>query len=217
MVDVLAVNVGTPKLLAEHGDERVYSAIAKQTVPVGTTLWLSEGNIAGDAQADLSVHGGPDKAVYAYASEHLPLWETELKEKLGPAAFGENLSTRGVVESDVCIGDRWQWNGALLEVCQPRWPCFKLALHRHRPDIQSRMRMSGRTGWYLRVVEPGEVVVGSPIDIVVHDPAKLSIADAHTAMSDRHLQDRALSEALVQHRALAREWRAPLQERLDRL
>jgi MOSC domain-containing protein YiiM len=217
MVRVLTVNVGTPSLLAETNGERVYSAIAKQPVVPGTTLWLSAGNLAGDGQADLSVHGGPDKAVYAYPSEHLAQWSADLHEELGPAPFGENLSTGGVVESDVAIGDVWRWDGAMLQVCQPRWPCFKLALYRRRPDIQSRMRTAGRTGWYLRVLEPGEVVVGSDIEVVTRDAAGLTVADAHAAMSDRHLRDRTRAEALAAHPALAAEWREPLQERLDRL
>ncbi len=166
MVDIVGVNVGTPRLLADPDGQRVYSAIAKQPVPAGTVLWLSTGNLAGDAQADLAVHGGADKAVYAYPSEHLPLWEADLGEALGPAAFGENLSTRGVAEDGVRIGDVWKWDGALLQVCQPRWPCYKLALHRGRADVQGRMRANGRTGWYLRVLEPGEVVAGSEITVV---------------------------------------------------
>ena len=110
--------------------EPVMSSIAKRAVADGTTLWLSPLNLAGDAQADLTVHGGPDKAVYAYPSEHLPWWSEELGEDLGPAPFGENLSTIGVTEDDVGLGDVWSWGEALLEVCQPRTPCFKLALHR---------------------------------------------------------------------------------------
>lgn len=216
VIEVVAVNVGTPKVLVDRSDQRVYSAIAKEPVPTGTTLWLSTGNLAGDAQADLSVHGGPDKAVYAYPSEHLAAWEADLDETLGPAAFGENLSTLGPVESDVAIGDVWQWDDAVLQVCQPRWPCFKLALHRRRPDIQGRMRATGRTGWYLRVLEPGEVTVGSVISVAARDIAGLTVADAHHAMGDRRLADRDLVEALAGHAALADEWREPLRERLDR-
>ena len=216
MVGIVTVNVGTPTLLAEVQREQVYSAIAKRPVPTGTTLWLSLGNLAGDAQADLSVHGGPDKAVYAYPSEHLVSWARELDTELGPAPFGENLSTRDVLESDVNIGDIWQWDSATLQVSQPRWPCFKLALHRGRADIQSRLRANGRTGWYLRVLEPGEVVVGSAIDVVHRDQAGLSVADAHIAMGDRHLEQRALVDALANHPHLAAEWRDPLRERVRR-
>ncbi len=151
-ISIIQVNVGQPKLLGRVRDENVYSGIAKRPVRPGTVLWLSLHNLAGDGQADLSVHGGPDKAVYAYPSEHLPLWEEELGHTLGPAPFGENLSTRGGTEAEVCIGDRWRWDGAVLEVCQPRWPCFKLALYRERSDIQLQLKANGRTGWYLRVV-----------------------------------------------------------------
>jgi MOSC domain-containing protein YiiM len=216
VLEIESVNVATPRLLAESRGERVYSAIAKQPVVAGTTLWLSTGNLAGDAQADLSVHGGADKAIYAYPCEHWSPWELDLGEKLGPASFGENLSTRGAIESEVCIGDAWRWGEAVLEVCQPRWPCFKLSLHRGRADIQARMRATGRTGWYLRVLEPGEVVVGSSVDVIARDPQGLTVADAHSAMSDRHLVNRPLAEALAAHSALAAEWRDPLRERLSR-
>src|SRR4051794_39780264 len=131
MIRLAAVNVGTPTVLAVARGENVYSGIRKAPVPPSALLWLSSLNLAGDGQADLSVHGGPDKAVYAYPSEHLGPWTEELAEgDLGPAAFGENLSTIGVEEADVRIGDEWSWGDAHLQVCQPRWPCFKLALHR---------------------------------------------------------------------------------------
>jgi MOSC domain-containing protein YiiM len=214
-ISIIQVNVGQPKLLGRVRDENVYSGIAKGPVQPGTVLWLSLHNLSGDGQADLSVHGGPDKAVYAYPSEHLPLWEEELGQTLGPAAFGENLSTRGAAEGDVCIGDRWRWDRALLEVCQPRWPCFKLALYRQRGDIQLRLKATGRTGWYLRVVEPGEVTVGSPVEVVERDEAGLTVRDAHLAMADRHLENRDLVEALARHARLAGEWSVPLQGRLD--
>lgn len=215
-IEILAVNIGTPRLLSDRAGQRVYSGIAKQRVAPGTVLWLSLGNLAGDAQADLSVHGGPDKAVYAYPSEHLSGWTAELGEQLGPAAFGENLSTFGATEDTVCVGDRWRWDDAFLQVCQPRWPCFKLALHRQRPDIQARLRSTGRTGWYLRVLEPGEVTVGSSIEVTEQDPAGLTIAQAHEAMGDRHLVRRDLVDALADHPALAAEWRDPLRQRLAR-
>ncbi len=216
MIDIVTVNVATPMVLAEHRGQRVYSGIAKQPVATGTRLWLSTVNLSGDGQADLSVHGGPDKAVYAYPSEHLADWASELDETLGPAPFGENLSTRGALESDVAIGDLWQWDDAVLQVAQPRWPCFKLALHRQSPDVGPRMRATGRTGWYLRVLEPGEVTVGSSIEVVARDPAALTITDAHEAMGDRHLSDRKRVEALADHAALADQWREPLRERVGR-
>jgi len=216
-VGIRSVNVGVPQPLARTGDgEVVWSAIAKTPVASGSVLWLSLMNLSGDGQADLTVHGGVDKAVYAYPSEHLDPWSAELDESLGVAAFGENLSTVGVSEADVCIGDVWVWGAATLEVCQPRWPCFKLALHRGRPDIQQRMRRSGRTGWYLRVLDVGAVSVDAEIVVARRDPAALSIADAHEAMSDRHLERPDLVRALAAHERLAEDWREPLLQRLSR-
>lgn len=210
------MHIGIPTVLAEVRGERVWSGIAKRPVGSDETLWLSLLNLSGDSQADLSVHGGPDKAVYCYPSEHLAGWEDELAEALGPAPSGENLSTSGVVESDVRIGDLWAWGDALLEVCQPRWPCFKLALHRQRADVQQRMRQSGRTGWYLRVRQPGEVPAGGPITVAHQDEAAVTVTDAHLAMADVHLDERARLEAVAAHPALATQWREPLLDRLAR-
>lgn len=215
-IGLATVNVGAPSLLARTDGTDVWSGIAKHPVAPGTMLWLSTVNLAGDGQADLSVHGGPDKAVYAYPSEHLAAWADELDQPLGNAPFGENLSTVGVAEDDVCIGDRWTWGEATLEVCQPRWPCYKLALYRRRPDIQKLMRRSGRTGWYLRVLEPGAVSTDEPITMSYRDPARLSITDAHLAMGDRHLEDVDRIRALAAHSRLSAEWGDPLRERLDR-
>ena len=215
-IGLSAVNVGVPAVLADTERERVWSAIAKTPLPAATTLYLSLVNLAGDGQADLMVHGGLDKAVYAYPSEHLGAWATELDEELGAAPFGENLSTIGVTEADVCIGDVWAWGSAQLEVCQPRSPCFKLALHRRRPDIQQLLRRNGRTGWYLRVLRPGEVSTDGPITVARRDPLGLTVADAHRSMGDRQVADRELMQAVAEHPRLADEWRLPLVERLGR-
>jgi MOSC domain-containing protein YiiM len=213
-IGIRSVNVGAPKLLVETDQGPVWSGISKAPVEPGTVMWLSSVNLAGDGQADLSVHGGVDKAVYAYPSEHLEPWSSELETTLGPAAFGENLSTVGPTEADVCIGDVWAWGDAYLEICQPRWPCFKLALHLQRADIQKRMRATARTGWYLRVLQPGAVTVGADITVERRDPARLSILDAHVAMGDRHLDHLDLVRALADHDRLADQWREPLRERL---
>jgi MOSC domain-containing protein YiiM len=217
VIGLATVNVGTPSVLAEtRQGERVWSGIRKQPVPASAVLWLSTVNLGGDGQADLAVHGGVDKAVYAYPSEHLGPWREELGgDELGPAPFGENLSTEGVLERDVRIGDVWTWGSATLQVCQPRWPCFKLALHRGTADIQARMRTSGRTGWYLRVLEPGEVPAAGPVELREPDPAGVTVHDAHLAMSDRHLVEPDVVRAVAGHPALATEWRVPLLDRLD--
>jgi MOSC domain-containing protein YiiM len=213
---LVAVNVGVPTQLGEINGEHVYSAIRKRPVAAESHLWLSWLNLSGDGQADLDVHGGSDKAVYAYPSEHVATWTRELAEELGAAPFGENLSTVGVLERDVAIGDVWQWGSATLQVTQPRWPCFKLGMLRGRDDIGPRFRASGRTGWYLRVLEPGEVPGSGPIELAQRDPAGVSVLDAHLAMLDRHTSSERLREVAA-HPALAEQWRASILRRLEHL
>ena len=163
--------------------------------------------------ADLENHGGRDKAVYAYPSEHLPAWAAELDQAdLGPAPFGENLSTAGWTEHEVFIGDRWRWGDALLEVCQPRSPCYKLALHRRQGDIVRRFRDSGRSGWYLRVLEEGAVPVAGPIAVELRHPAGVTVFAVNEAARPGHASPEEIEELLAVE-ALAAEWRANLVNR----
>ena len=152
------------------------------------------------------MHGGPDKAVYAYPVEHLPLWNDELGTDFGPGTFGENLSTEGWLEDDVCIGDVWAWGEARLQVCQPRSPCYKLATITGRPDLLKRLVHTGRTGWYLRVLRPATVPVAGPIQVIERDPAGISVLRAHHASLPGGL-DRAGVEAVARVDALAADWR----------
>jgi len=211
-VDLLSVNVALPKYLGEHRGRPVMSGIAK--VPVSAAeIQLDRVNLEGDGQGDPEVHGGFDKAVYAYPSEHLAPWSAELDEQLSPAAFGENLTTVGWTEDDVRIGDRWEWGDALLEVCQPRWPCYKLVMYRGRGDMQRRMHANGRTGWYLRVLEPGRVPVAGPVRVERH-PALASVRLAHEAASPDSGVPHDVIEALLALPALADEWKMVLVRRL---
>lgn len=194
-----------------HRGQRITSGIAKRPV-TAESLWLDRLNLEGDAQADLEVHGGPDKAVYAYPSEHLPAWAAELGQDLGPAPFGENLSTAGATEDEACIGDRWFWGDAVLEVCQPRTPCFKLTMHRARGDIGRLLRESGRTGWYLRVLEPGRVPVAGPVRVETHEVgATVALVHAAARPGAAPLE---VIQALLSIDALAREWKLALAARL---
>ena len=213
-VGLVSVNVAKPAYLGEHRGKPVTSGIAKRPVQAAE-LWLDRTNLEGDGQAELDVHGGVDKAVYAYPSEHLRTWSEELGEALGPAGFGENLTTQGWTEDDVRLGDRWLWGDAVLEVCQPRWPCYKLTMYRGRSDIGRRMRQNGRTGWYLRVLEPGRVPVGGPIE-VERNPVPASILLLHEAASPGRDVPPDVIEALMCLDALADEWRHMLAERLAR-
>jgi len=212
-VGLVSVNVGMPALLGTHRGRPVYSGIAKAPVKVDE-LMLDLMDLEGDGQADLVGHGGRDKAVYAYASEHLAPWSEELGESLGPAAFGENLTTLGWTEDDVRVGDRWSWGEAVLEVCQPRWPCYKLAMYRSRGDIGRRMRANGRTGWYLRVLEPGRVPVAGPIRVSERAEVLASIRLLHDAATPGSEVPVEVIEAILGLDALADEWRLTLASRL---
>jgi MOSC domain-containing protein YiiM len=163
---LLSVSVGGPRLV-DAGRRVVSTSIWKQ--PVTGRLAVRGVNIDGDDQADRSVHGGPDKAVYAYAAEEVALWQAELGHDLGPAAFGQNLTTEGVDVSGAVIGERWRIGTTLLEVAQPRQPCFKLAIRMDDPRFVRRFTQASRPGAYLRIVEPGELGAGDAVE-VVHRP-----------------------------------------------
>ncbi len=219
VIVVVRVNVSGPRPLGP-AEWEIVSSIAKERV-TAERLSLTELNLDGDDQSDREVHGGVDKAVYAYPSEHLAGWAADLDQPELPASptapFGENISTRGATEDDVYIGDVWQWGTAVLQVAQPRWPCQKLTLHRRSAAVGGLMRSTGRTGWYLRVVETGVVDVAGPITVVERHPAALSVRAANDAMLDRSLADRSTVEALAAlDGVLADEWRLPLIERLAR-
>lgn len=210
MVRILAVNVSRPKLLGYRKGEPVRSGIAKQPVMAETVAidWL---NIEGDGQADLRAHGGRDKAVYAYPCEHLPRWREELGYGDGPAAFGENLLTAGMDETEARVGDIWQWGTATLQIAQPRWPCYKLAMHSGNIYLPKHLIAANRCGWYLRVLEPGVAPVNAPV-YITHDPAGLTVHDAFIAR--RGLGPVELVARALAHPALAEAWRAGLRNRL---
>jgi MOSC domain-containing protein YiiM len=163
MARLVSVNVGTPQPLGLRRGRTVLSAIAKAPVPGRVRV---EGvNVAGDDQADRRVHGGPDKAVYAYAAEDTAWWETELGRELGPGAFGENLTVEGVDVSGAVVGERWRIGTVELEVCQPRLPCFKLGLRFADPKMVKRFAQAERPGAYLRIRRDGELGAGDAVEV----------------------------------------------------
>jgi MOSC domain-containing protein YiiM len=164
---VESVNVGAPRAVELDG-RSVRTAIWKR--PVEGRVALRGVNLAGDDQADRTVHGGPDKAVYAYGAEDTEWWEAELGAPLGPGAFGENLTVRGVPVSEAVIGERWAVGSTLLEVAQPRLPCFKLGLRMGDPGFLKRFAAARRPGAYLRVIREGDIAASDAIE-VVHRPA----------------------------------------------
>ena len=176
---IISLNVGLPRIVQWKGIE-VSTGIFKE--PVAGPVMLRQLDLDGDRQADLEVHGGPAKAVYAYASEHYPLWRKELREsELSWANFGENFTTEGLFEADTCIGDRFRIGEALVMVTQPRFPCYKLGIRFGRDDILEKFLKSGRSGIYFAVLEEGLVNAGDAIERVHRDPAGVSIADINHA------------------------------------
>ena len=141
----------------------VLSAIGK--APVEGRVRVRGVNVEGDDQADRRVHGGPDKAVYAYAAEDIAWWSERLGRPLGPGAFGENLTVEGVDVTGAVIGERWRVGSVELEVCQPRLPCFKLGLRHGDPQMVRRFARAGRPGAYLRIVREGEIGAGDAIEV----------------------------------------------------
>ncbi len=161
---IVGVQVGA---VAPLGPDATPSGIVKR--PTMGPVAVRPLGLAGDAQADLSVHGGLEKAVYGYAFSHYPAWAADFPEhaeKLLPGAFGENLTIEGADERDLCVGDLHAIGTARLQVCQPRQPCFKLALKFDDPRLPPTMVMNGRAGWYYRVLEPGVLAAGDPVRLV---------------------------------------------------
>jgi MOSC domain-containing protein YiiM len=200
----MTVNVGRPQAV-DTGRRTVTTAIWKAPVP--GRVAVRGVNLDGDDQADRSVHGGPDKAVYAYAIEEIRTWERELETELGPAIFGENLTTEGLDVSGALVGERWRVGTTLLEVAQPRLPCFKLGLRMADPSFVRRFGQASRPGAYLRIVEEGELGAG---DAVEFDVASLPDHGVTMRMvSDAILLDHGLIEQVLEAPQLAeslREW-----------
>jgi len=174
---VISLNVGEPRMVPYLAGE-VSTGIFKEHV--AGPLMLRRLNFEGDRQADLEVHGGKNKAVYAYPSEHYPFWRRGLPDMDLPwGIFGENLTTEGLTEENAHIGDRFRVGEAVVAVSQPRLPCFKLGIRFGRPDIIKRFFASGRSGMYFSVVEEGMVGNGDEIEVVSRASEKISVADVN--------------------------------------
>jgi MOSC domain-containing protein YiiM len=174
-VRVLSVNVGLPREVTWRG-KPVTTGIFKE--PVSGRVPLRTLNLDGDRQADLRVHGGPEKAVYAYPSEYYELWSRERPELvLGPGAFGENLTTEGLLDEDVSVGDRFRVGTAELVVTQPRLPCFKLGIRMGRDAFVSEFLERGLLGFYLAVAREGEVAAGGPIVALHRDQRRFGVTE----------------------------------------
>jgi MOSC domain-containing protein YiiM len=172
---VLSVNVGLPREVVWRG-KPVVTGIWKE--PVAGRVPLRSLNLDGDRQADLRVHGGQDKAVYAYPSEYYELWSRERPElDLGPGTFGENLTTESLLDDGVSVGDRFRIGTAELVVTQPRIPCFKLGIRMGRDEFVTEFLERGLFGFYLAVVREGEVAAGDPIVELARDPRAFRVTE----------------------------------------
>lgn len=208
---IVSINVGLPAVMLHKG-KAVTSGISK--LPVYEPVYLDKLNFEGDGQADLQHHGGPEKAVCVYPSEHFPYWEKVHGRAFGPGAFGENLTTRGILESDVCIGDVFRLDEAIVQVTQPRQPCFKLSVKYDWPKLSLLVQQTGFTGYYFRVLKAGNVNPGAALVLQERMPEAVSISYANQLMHvDK--QNREGMERLLRNPALSASWRRTFMKRLD--
>jgi MOSC domain-containing protein YiiM len=211
---VVSLNVAVPRTVTWKGHE-VRTGIFKE--PVAGPVMMRRLNLDGDRQADLTVHGGPTKAVYAYPSEHYPLWKSELPGMELPwGMFGENLTTDGLREDKVHIGDKFRIGEAIVMVTQPRTPCYKLALKFQRDDMLKRMLQNGRSGFYFAVVEQGMIEAGDAVELVHEDAEKISVAEISALYRDGG-KDAALMRRAANLEALPESWREYFHEGLKAL
>jgi MOSC domain-containing protein YiiM len=208
---ILSINVGRPRLVMRNG-EPVSTGIFKE--PVADRVMLRTLNLDGDRQADLSVHGGPEKAVYAYPSEHYDFWKQELPDMDLPwGIFGENFTTEGLLETETNIGDRLRIGSAEVMVTQPRMPCYKLGIRFGRTDIIKRFLISERTGFYFSVLKEGEVGVGDEFVPFEKNASGVRVVDVtRLYSSDKRNVD--LMRRAIATEALPASWRDYFEERL---
>jgi MOSC domain-containing protein YiiM len=211
---LLSICVARPRIIISKG-QHISTGIFKQ--PVDGPVMLRRLNLDGDRQADLSVHGGPNKAVYAYPSEHYPLWRKELAGMDLPyGAFGENFTTEGLDEENTNIGDQFRIGEAIVMVTQPREPCYKLAAKFDRDDIIKKFLLSGRSGFYFSVVEEGLVEAGNSIERIYEDPNGVTVADIN-GLFLRGASDAGLVQRALRVKALPEGYRNYLLQELQSL
>lgn len=211
---IISVNVGLPRLVLRNG-EPVSTGIFKE--PVAGRVMLRTLNLDGDRQADLTVHGGPEKAVYVYPSEHYDFWRRELPDVDLPwGMFGENFTTTGFVETEINIGDKFRVGTAEVMVTQPRMPCYKLGIRFGRTDIIKRFLVSERTGFYFSVLKEGEVAAGDEFELMMKNVSGVRVMDVtRLYSSDKENVD--LMRRAIATEALPDSWRNYFRKRLESL
>ncbi|QDU87473.1 6-N-hydroxylaminopurine resistance protein [Pirellulimonas nuda] len=213
-----SVQTGMPQTRGEPGAADVMDrpwTTAFYKTPVDGRVWLGKTGLAGDGQADQKNHGGPDKAACVYPADHYGYWQAELGvSPLPHGAFGENFTTLGVTEADLCIGDVFSIGPAVVQVSQPRQPCWKLARRWRAKDLALRVQQNGRTGWYFRVLQEGEVERGAELLLKERPHPRLTLADANDLMHHRK-HDLAAAATLAACPALSASWQATLNKRVQ--
>ena len=209
---IISLNVGLPRVVESHG-EPVVTGIFKE--PVEGPVMLRTLNLDGDRQADLTVHGGISKAVYAYPLEHYEFWRRELPEmELPYGMFGENFTTTGLLEDEVNVGDRFRVGQAELMVTEPRLPCYKLGIKFGRADIIRKFLQSRRTGFYFAVLKEGQVQAGDALELLSRDANNITIADI-TRLYAFEKDDLNRLRRAVKLEALPESWREHFQRQLQ--
>jgi len=214
MARLISVNVGLPREVTWKG-QTVTTGIFK--APVDGPVAIRRHNLEGDRQADLSVHGGPTKAVYLYPAQHYDYWRDELGDsELAWASFGENFTVDGLDEETVFIGDEFRVGSSRLVVTEPRMPCFKLGIRFGRADMVKRFLSSQRTGFYFGVVEEGVVQAGDHLERVAEQAEGLRVADVTRLYTTDRTNERLLRKA-ISVTALPDSWRGSFEHQLERL
>jgi MOSC domain-containing protein YiiM len=209
---IISLNVGRPRLVQRNG-EAVSTGIFKE--PISGRIMLKTLNLDGDRQADLSVHGGPAKAVYGYPSEHYDFWKRELPDMDLPwGMFGENFTTEGMFEAEINIGDRFRIGSAEVMVTQPRMPCYKLGIRFGRADIIKRFLVSERSGFYFSVLKEGEVGAGDEFELMKKKISNVRVVDV-TRLYGSKKENVDLMRRAIATEELPESWREYFLKRID--
>jgi MOSC domain-containing protein YiiM len=213
---LLSVQIGMPRVIGTPGapdlmDREWTSGIFKS--PVSGPVDVTSTGLVGDGQADLRVHGGVDKAINVYPAEHLEFWQKELRRDFLPGSFGENFTVQGALEANVCIGDMFRIGGILVQVTQPRQPCWKLARRWRIKELAARVEQTGRTGWYFRVLETGHVDPSGEFFLTERAHPQWTVAEANAVMHHR-LADWTAAAELAACPALSTSWSTSLRQRV---
>jgi MOSC domain-containing protein YiiM len=210
---LVSLNVGKPVAVA-HGSKEVVTGIFKQPSELSHLLTLT--GLQGDGQGDLVKHGGPDKAVCVYFEKRYSYWRDQLEKPFDYGAFGENFTLSNWTEDDLCIGDIVQAGDVILQVSQPRQPCFKLGIRHQMPELPGFVQRNGYTGFYFRVIQEGSITAGTVFSLTHKHPARKSITEANRVMYVDTEDIKGIRE-LLDIQELAASWQQQLGSRLEKL